>query len=43
MINGIGSLNLRKNTIEGNIELGYRDAMVEIAPLIVKILRENNI
>lgn len=43
IINGIGSLNLRKNTIEGNIELGYRDAMVEIAPLIVKILRENNI
>lgn len=43
MISGIGSLNLRKNTIEGNIELGYRDAMVEIAPLIVKILRENNI
>ena len=43
MINGIGSLNLRKNTIEGNIELGYRDAMVEIAPLIVKILREKNI
>ena len=43
VINGIGSLNLRKNTIEGNIELGYRDAMVEIAPLIVKILRENNI
>lgn len=43
MISGIGGLNLRKNTIEGNIELGYRDAMVEIAPLIVKILRENNI
>ena len=43
VISGMGSLNLRKNTIEGNIELGYRDAMVEIAPLIVKILRENNI
>ena len=39
IISGIGSLNLRKDTIEGNIELGYRDAMVKVAPLIVKILR----
>ncbi len=39
IISGIGSLNLRKDTIEGNIELGYRDAMVQVAPLIVKILR----
>ena len=39
IISGIGGLNLRKDTIEGNIELGYRDAMVQVAPLIVKILK----
>ncbi|WP_416246475.1 hypothetical protein [Clostridium sp. HCS.1] len=43
ILNGIGTINIRKDTIEHNIELGYRDAMVIIAPIIVNILKGRNI
>ena len=43
IINGIGTINIKKDTIEHNIELGYRDAMVIIAPMIIEILKGRSI
>lgn len=43
IINGIGTVNIRKDTIGSNIEMGYRDAMVELAPVIINILRGRGI
>lgn len=43
IINGIGTINIKKDTIEHNIELGYRDAMVIIAPMIIDILKGRSI
>lgn len=43
IINGIGTINIKKDTIEYNIELGYRDAMVILAPMIINILKGKNI
>lgn len=37
-ITGIGTINLNAKTLSQNIELGYRDAIVKIAPQIIKIL-----
>lgn len=39
IINGIGTVNIRKDTLESNINMGYRDAIVELAPVIIKILK----
>lgn len=39
IINGIGTVNIRKETLNNNIEMGYRDAMVVIAPIIINILK----
>lgn len=43
IINGIGTINIKKDTIEHNIKLGYRDAMVIIAPMIIEILKGRSI
>lgn len=43
IINGIGTINISKNTINHNIELGYRDAMVILAPMIINILKNKEI
>ncbi|MDY4253783.1 MULTISPECIES: patatin-like phospholipase family protein [unclassified Clostridium] len=43
IINGIGTINIKKDTIEHNIKLGYRDAMVIIAPMIIDILKGRSI
>ncbi|MGL4107532.1 patatin-like phospholipase family protein [Clostridium sp. LP20] len=43
ILNGIGTINLNKDTIENNIELGYRDAMVILAPFVINILKGKSI
>ncbi|MBE6054435.1 MAG: patatin-like phospholipase family protein [Clostridium sartagoforme] len=43
IISGIGTINIKKDTIEHNIELGYRDAMVILAPIIVNLLKNREI
>lgn len=43
IINGIGTINIKKDTIEHNIELGYRDAMVILAPIVINILKGKSI
>lgn len=47
IINGIGTINIKKdnieNNIENNIELGYRDVMVILAPMIINILKGRSI
>ena len=43
IINGIGTINIKKDTIEHNIELGYRDAMVILAPIILNLLKNRKI
>lgn len=39
VINGIGTLNIRHDTIRNNINMGYRDAMVELSPIVINILK----
>jgi len=39
LINGAGSLRISKTTLEKHIELGYRDAMIILAPIIIKIIQ----
>lgn len=39
IINGVGTININKNTIKNNIELGYRDAMVVLAPMVINLLK----
>lgn len=39
IITGIGTINIKKDTIENNIELGYRDVMVILAPIIINIIK----
>ena len=39
LINGVGSLKISKSTLENHIEQGYRDAMVILAPIIIKIIQ----
>lgn len=38
-INGIGAINMNKSTLYQNIEMGYRDAMVILAPMIIEIMK----
>lgn len=38
-INGIGTINMNKSTLYQNIEMGYRDAMVILAPMIIEIMK----
>ena len=37
--NGFGTLNLFKDTIERRIDLGYRDALVSLAPILLAYFR----
>lgn len=39
IINGIGTININKNTINHNIDLGYRDAMVILAPIVINLFK----
>lgn len=39
LINGAGSLKITKNSLEKHIDIGYRDAMVILAPIVIKILQ----
>lgn len=39
LISGTGSLRINSSTLREHIELGYRDAMVILAPIIIKILK----
>ena len=43
VLNGIGTLNIKKETIENSMELGYRDAMIILAPIIINILKGKSI
>ncbi|MDV4152072.1 patatin-like phospholipase family protein [Clostridium sp. AL.422] len=43
ILNGIGTINIKKETIENSMELGYRDAMVILAPMIINILKRKSI
>lgn len=38
-INGIGTINMNKSTLYQNIEMGYRDAMVILAPMIIELMK----
>lgn len=39
LINGIGTINMNKSTLYQNIELGYRDSMVILAPMLIELMR----
>ncbi len=43
ILSGIGSINIKKETIENSMELGYRDAMVILAPMVINILKGKSI
>lgn len=43
IINGVGTVNIRKDTINSNIEMGYRDAMVTLAPIVINLLKGRGI
>lgn len=38
-INGIGTINMNKSILYQNIEIGYRDAMVILAPMIIELMK----
>lgn len=40
LVNGAGSVMINKSKLIDNIELGYRDSMIKLAPLIIKIIKE---
>lgn len=42
-INGIGTINMQKSTLSQNIELGYRDAMVILAPMVIDLMKGQSI
>ncbi|SFU84933.1 NTE family protein [Clostridium sp. DSM 8431] len=42
-INGIGTLNIRQDTLNNNMDMGYRDAIVEISPVLIDILKGKNL
>ena len=42
-INGIGTINMNKSTLLQNIELGYRDAMIILAPMIIDLMKGESI
>lgn len=39
ILSGIGALRLKKDVIERNIQLGYKDAIFSLAPLVIKLLK----
>ncbi|MCE9656853.1 MAG: patatin-like phospholipase family protein [Clostridium celatum] len=39
LINGIGTVNIRQNVLSQHIELGYRDALTILAPMIIDMLK----
>lgn len=43
IMSGIGALRINKGIIERNIELGYRDAMVLLAPIVLNLLKGKEI
>lgn len=42
-INGIGTINMNKSILYQNIEIGYRDAMVILAPMIIELMKGESI
>lgn len=42
-INGIGTINMHKSTLYQNIEMGYRDATVILAPMLLELMRGKSI
>lgn len=43
IMSGIGALRINKEIIERNIKLGYRDAMVLLAPIVLNLLKGKEI
>lgn len=43
LINGTGGLMLHSNTLKQNIEMGYRDSMVLLAPIVINLLKGKSI
>ena len=43
LIEGIGSLNIRPSVLNQHIELGYRDALTVLAPMIIDMIKGKNI
>lgn len=43
IISGIGALRMNKEIIERNIELGYRDTIVLLAPIVLNLLKGKEI
>lgn len=39
LINGIGTLNIRQSVLSQHIDLGYRDALTILAPMIIDMLK----
>ncbi|MEN8076455.1 patatin-like phospholipase family protein [Clostridioides difficile] len=39
LINGIGTLNIRQSVLNQHIELGYRDALTALAPMVIDMLK----
>ncbi len=42
-INGIGTVNLMTNTVNQHIDLGYRDTLAVLAPMIIDMLKGKSI
>lgn len=42
-IQGIGTLNLNQATLNDRIELGYRDGLVILAPIVLALIKEKDI
>ena len=42
-IEGIGSLNIRPSALNQHIELGYRDALTILAPMIIDMIKGKDI
>ena len=40
LVNGAGSVMMNKSKLIDNIELGYRDSMIKLAPLIINIIKD---
>lgn len=43
LIEGIGSLNIRPSALNQHIELGYRDALTILAPMIIDMIKGKDI
>lgn len=42
-IQGMGTLNLNQSKLSDRIELGYRDGLVALSPIVVGLLKGNNV